>query len=77
MFDKNLLDIHKSVVHYFITKPEQGQMKVIFCGLRKASVLDITVSAQEDYQEGVGGGSPVLVLFIGTAAVVTQLVYND
>lgn len=45
--------------------------------LRKASVHDITVSVQEDYRVCVGGGSPVLVLFAGTATGMTQLIYND
>lgn len=40
-------------------------------------MLDITVSVQEEYKEGVGGGSPLLVLSTGTAALMTQLVYND
>lgn len=37
---------------------------------------DITVSVQEEYNEGVGGGSPVLVLFTRTTRGMTQLVDN-
>lgn len=52
------------------TRPNEGD----FQWLSGVSMLDITVSAQE---EGVGGGSPLLVLSTGTAARMTQLVYND